>query len=119
MKKEERDEMQEREVLLKKFRKKKVKLESKKKKKKTPPLQHSKCLITQKKHFRSRQNKQTNKQTEKKRKISVYGTEEDPEGEAVEDGGRTMAEQIKASVSKGVDKVKLMWVKRNTNEECF
>ena len=48
-----------------------------------------------------------NKQTEK-RKISVYGTEEDPEGEAVEDGGRTMAEQIKASVSKGVDKVKLM-----------
>ena len=53
-------------------------------------------------------NKQTNKQTEKKRKISVYGTEEDPEGEAVEDGGRTMAEQIKASVSKGVDKVKLM-----------
>ena len=103
MKKEERDEMQEREVLLKKFRKKKVKLESKKKKK-TPPLQHSKCLITQKKHFRSRQNKQT----EKKRKISVYGTEEDPEGEAVEDVGRTMAEQIKASVSKGVDKVKLM-----------
>ena len=53
-------------------------------------------------------NKQTNKQTEKKRKISVYGTEEDPEGEAVEDVGRTMAEQIKASVSKGVDKVKLM-----------
>ena len=45
----------------------------------------------------------------KKRKISVYGTEEeDPEGETVEDGGRTMAEQIKASVSKGVDKVKLM-----------
>ena len=45
----------------------------------------------------------------KERKISVYGTEEeDPEGETVEDGGRTMAEQIKASVSKGVDKVKLM-----------
>ena len=39
----------------------------------------------------------------------MYGTEEgDPEGETVEDGGRTMAEQIKASVSKGVDKVKLM-----------
>ena len=49
------------------------------------------------------------KQNKKERKISVYGTEEeDPEGEAVEDGGRTMAEQIKASVSKGVDKVKLM-----------
>ena len=71
-----------------------------------------------KKHFRrrSRQNKtKQNKTTQhtqgkkKERKISVYGTEEeDPEGEAVEDGGRTMAEQIKASVSKGVDKVKLM-----------
>ena len=49
------------------------------------------------------------KQKKKERKISVYGTEEeDPEGETVEDGGRTMAEQIKASVSKGVDKVKLM-----------
>ena len=66
---------------------------------------------TQKKHFRrSRQNKTQHTHTRKKkeRKISVYGTEEDPEGEAVEDGGRTMAEQIKASVSKGVDKVKLM-----------
>lgn len=64
-----------------------------------------------KKHFRrSRQNKTQHTHTRKKkeRKISVYGTEEDPEGEAVEDGGRTMAEQIKASVSKGVDKVKLM-----------
>lgn len=67
---------------------------------------------TQKKHFRrSRQNKTKHNTHRKKkeRKISVYGTEEeDPEGEAVEDGGRTMAEQIKASVSKGVDKVKLM-----------
>ena len=68
-----------------------------------------------KKHFRrSRQNKTKQNTTQhtqekKERKISVYGTEEeDPEGEAVEDGGRTMAEQIKASVSKGVDKVKLM-----------
>ena len=61
-----------------------------------------------KKKTLSKSSKQTNKQTEKKRKISVYGTEEDPEREAVEDGGRTMAEQIKASVSKGVDKVKLM-----------
>ena len=106
-KRRERRDAREREVL-KKFRKKKVKLESKKKKKKTPS---SKCLITQKKTLSFevvKTNKQTNKQTEKKRKISVYGTEEDPEGEAVEDGGRTMAEQIKASVSKGVDKVKLM-----------
>ena len=63
---------------------------------------------TQKKHFRRRRSRQ-NKTKKKERKISVYGTEEeDPEGETVEDGGRTMAEQIKASVSKGVDKVKLM-----------
>ena len=61
-----------------------------------------------KKHFRRRRSRQ-NKTKKKERKISVYGTEEeDPEGETVEDGGRTMAEQIKASVSKGVDKVKLM-----------
>ena len=61
---------------------------------------------------KTKQNKTTQQKThtrkKKERKISVYGTEEDPEGEAVEDGGRTMAEQIKASVSKGVDKVKLM-----------
>ena len=58
-------------------------------------------------HFRRRSRQ--NKTKKKERKISVYGTEEeDPEGETVEDGGRTMAEQIKASVSKGVDKVKLM-----------
>ena len=63
---------------------------------------------TKKKHFRRRRSRQ-NKKKKKERKISVYGTEEeDPEGETVEDGGRTMAEQIKASVSKGVDKVKLM-----------
>ena len=62
---------------------------------------------TKKKHFRRRSRQ--NKTKKKERKISVYGTEEeDPEGETVEDGGRTMAEQIKASVSKGVDKVKLM-----------
>ena len=62
---------------------------------------HKKKTLSKKKS--SKQNKK------KERKISVYGTEEeDPEGEAVEDGGRTMAEQIKASVSKGVDKVKLM-----------
>ena len=60
-----------------------------------------------KKHFRRRSRQ--NKTKKKERKISVYGTEEeDPEGETVEDGGRTMAEQIKASVSKSVDKVKLM-----------
>ena len=79
--------------------------------------EYSKHTHTQKKHFRrrSRQNKTKRNNTtqhtqgeKKERKISVYGTEEDPEGEAVEDGGRTMAEQIKASVSKGVDKVKLM-----------
>ena len=63
---------------------------------------------TKKKHFRRRRSRQ-NKTKKKERKISGYGTEEeDPEGETVEDGGRTMAEQIKASVSKGVDKVKLM-----------
>ena len=62
---------------------------------------HKKKTLSKKKS--SKQNKK------KERKISVYGTEEeDPEGETVEDGGRTMAEQIKASVSKGVDKVKLM-----------
>ena len=62
---------------------------------------HKKTLSKKKKS--SKQNKK------KERKISVYGTEEeDPEGETVEDGGRTMAEQIKASVSKSVDKVKLM-----------
>ncbi len=63
---------------------------------------HTKKTLSKKKKS-SKQNKK------KERKISVYGTEEeDPEGETVEDGGRTMAEQIKASVSKGVDKVKLM-----------
>ena len=67
---------------------------------------------TQKKTLSKKSSKQNTTHThkeKKERKISVYGTEEeDPEGEAVEDGGRTMAEQIKASVSKGVDKVKLM-----------
>ena len=70
--------------------------------------EYSKHTHTKKKHFRRRRSRQ-NKTKKKERKISVYGTEEeDPEGETVEDGGRTMAEQIKASVSKGVDKVKLM-----------
>jgi len=70
--------------------------------------EYSKQTHTKKKHFRRRRSRQ-NKTKKKERKISVYGTEEeDPEGETVEDGGRTMAEQIKASVSKGVDKVKLM-----------
>ena len=63
---------------------------------------------TQKKTL-SKKKKSSKQNKKKERKISVYGTEEeDPEGETVEDGGRTMAEQIKASVSKGVDKVKLM-----------
>lgn len=64
---------------------------------------------TQKKNTFEEEEVVKTKQKKKERKISVYGTEEeDPEGETVEDGGRTMAEQIKASVSKGVDKVKLM-----------
>ena len=64
---------------------------------------------TQKKKTLSKKKKSSKQNKKKERKISVYGTEEeDPEGETVEDGGRTMAEQIKASVSKGVDKVKLM-----------
>ena len=64
---------------------------------------------THKKKTLSKKKKSSKQNKKKKRKISVYGTEEeDPEGETVEDGGRTMAEQIKASVSKGVDKVKLM-----------
>ena len=62
---------------------------------------------TQKKTLSKKKSSKQNKK--KERKISVYGTEEeDPEGETVEDGGRTMAEQIKASVSKGVDKVTRM-----------
>ena len=69
--------------------------------------EYSKHTHKKKTHFRRRSRQ--NKTKKKERKISVYGTEEeDPEGETVEDGGRTMAEQIKASVSKGVDKVKLM-----------
>ena len=72
---------------------------------------HKKKTLSKKKSSKqnkTKQNNTTHTRKKKERKISVYGTEEDPEGEAVEDGGRTMAEQIKASVSKGVDKVKLM-----------
>ena len=72
---------------------------------------HKKKTLSKKKSSKQNKTKQhntTHTRKKKERKISVYGTEEDPEGEAVEDGGRTMAEQIKASVSKGVDKVKLM-----------
>ena len=70
--------------------------------------EYSKHTYTKKNTFEEEEVVKT-KQKKKERKISVYGTEEeDPEGETVEDGGRTMAEQIKASVSKGVDKVKLM-----------
>ena len=70
--------------------------------------EYSKHTHTKKNTFEEEEVVKT-KQKKKERKISVYGTEEeDPEGETVEDGGRTMAEQIKASVSKGVDKVKLM-----------
>ena len=70
--------------------------------------EYSKHTHTQKKTL-SKKKKSSKQNKKKERKISVYGTEEeDPEGETVEDGGRTMAEQIKASVSKGVDKVKLM-----------
>ena len=65
--------------------------------------------VVKTKQNKTKQHNTTHTRKKKERKISVYGTEEeDPEGEAVEDGGRTMAEQIKASVSKGVDKVKLM-----------
>ena len=64
---------------------------------------------TQKKNtFEEEEVVKTKQKKKREKDFRVRHRRRGPGGETVEDGGRTMAEQIKASVSKGVDKVKLM-----------